>query len=341
MSAPSDTRPVDEHSETNEGLRPSPRGRSPFAFSELGIVIALAAMVIVTGAFHPRFLAFDSLINVGRQAAFFGVMALGMVFLLSMREIDLSVGSIYVLTIIIAADLIQRGLDPWLAAVAGIALGIFLGAINGMLANALQIASIIATLGTLSMYRGLALAITDSRPIGGLPRDHSFFTVVGGSVLGIPMSVWMLFLLTAVLAVVLARTRFGFSVKAVGSNPEAARLAGISIPRTRLAALALTGGLGGLAGMLTLAFFQSGDPTLGQGYELLVIAAAIIGGTSLGGGSGTVIGALLGALTIGVIRSGLIQFGVPPSWSLFATGAVIVAAVTIDGAIRRRRAVHT
>lgn len=338
MSAPTAPAPA-----TAPDERPAPPGRAPrsvwdrLSFSEVGIVVALVTMVAVTGAFHPRFLALDSLVNVGRQAAFFGIMALGMVFLLSMREIDLSVGSIYVLTIVFAAVLIQRGADPWLAALAGVVAGVLLGAFNGVLANALRIPSIIATLGTLSMYRGLAMVLTDSRPIGNLPRDHSFFTVAGGSYLRLPVSVWALLTLTVLLAVAYRRTRFGFVVRAIGSNQEAARLTGMSIERTRLLALALTGGLCGVAGMLTLAFFQSGDPTLGQGYELLIIAAAIIGGTSLAGGSGTVVGALLGALTIGVIRSGLIQFGVTPSWSTFATGAVIVGAVTLDGFIRRRR----
>jgi ribose transport system permease protein len=306
-------------------------------FGEAGILLALLVLVAFIGGFNPEFLAKASLINVGQQAAFFGIMALGMVFLLSMREVDLSVGSLYGLCAVAPAVLMRDGLDPWLAALAGIGLGVALGAVNGLIANALKLPSIIVTLGTLSMFKGITLVISDTRTVTGLPREHAFFEIFGGRLFDIPASIWALVLLTVVLAIVYERTRYGFVVRSIGSNPEAAALTGMSIGRTRLATLMLTGGLCGVAGVLTLAFFQSADPNTGLGYELLVIAAAIIGGTTLAGGTGTVVGALLGALTIGVIRSGLVQFGVTTSWSVFATGAVIVAAVALDVRFRGRR----
>jgi ribose transport system permease protein len=305
---------------------------------ELGAVVALLMLVVVISAFHPDFLSQGSLINVGQQAALYGIMAIGMVFLLSMREIDLSVGAIFAVSLLGGAVLMRNGLDPWLAGVASIVIGIALGAVNGTLTNILGIPSIIVTLGTLSMYRGIGLIIAGGQAIGGLDTNHAFFVSLGGGLVGVPISIWALLVLVALFSVVYTRTRFGIVVRAIGSNEQAARLSGISIRSVRLASLTLTGAFCGLSGMLSLAYFGSADPTIGTGYELQVIASAIIGGTALSGGSGTVFGALLGSLLIAVIQAGLIQFGVNANWSVFGTGAVIVAAVTLDSVIRRQRA---
>jgi ribose transport system permease protein len=151
------------------------------------------------------------------------------------------------------------------------------------------------------------------------------------------VSVWVLVATGIVLTAVLRLTPFGYRVRSIGSNPEAAAFAGISIPRVRVQALVLMGLLGGLAGMLGLAFFQSGDPNVGTGFELQAIAAAVIGGTPLRGGSATVAGAMIGAILLGVVNSGLVYFDVPINWSAFATGAVILAAVALDSLVRRRR----
>ncbi|TDV53835.1 ABC transporter permease [Actinophytocola oryzae] len=305
---------------------------------ELGVIAALVALVGVVGAFHPAFLDPAQLVDVVEQAAFVGILACGMTYLLAMRELDLSVGSTYALSIVGAAILIQNGLNPWLGAAGGVVIGAVLGTVNGIVGEAVRIPSIITTLGTLSLYRGLALAISDGKNVADLPRTHDFFTVVGGDLLGVPVPVWVLVLVALTLTVVLRRTRFGTTVRAIGSNPEAARFSGISLPRTRIKVLALSGALAGLSGMLTLAFFASGDPTIGGGYELQAIAAAIIGGTPLRGGSGTVWGSVLGAVILGTVASGLVYFGVPINWNLFATGVVILLAVAMDSLLRRRRA---
>ena len=309
--------------------------------NEIGVLLALALMVIFIGAFHPDFFSTTSFVNISRQAAFFGIMALGMVFLLAMGEIDLSVGAIYGVSIIGAAMLIRDGWDPWLGATMGILIGVALGAVNGILANGLKISTIVVTLGTLSMFRGLALVLSNGQPIVGLPSNAPFFRIFGGELLGIPAIVWGFAVLTVVLTALFRFTRFGFLVRSIGSNEQAARLSGIRIPRQRLFALMLLGGLCGISGMLTLAFFRSADPSNGIGFELLAIAAAIIGGTGLAGGTGTVFGALLGALVIATITSGLVQFGVTPNWTSFVTGAVIIGAVALDALIRRRRAAAT
>jgi ribose transport system permease protein len=308
------------------------------SYNQLGVLIALLLMVGVVAAFHPTFVSKPSLLNIGQGAALYGIMALGMVFLLSMREIDLSVGSIYGVTITAAALLItSHGWDPWLAAGAGVLMGVALGGLNGVFASALAVPTIIVTLGSLSMYRGLTLVLADGHYVPSMP-ESSFFDIVGGRLLGVPMSVWTFGALTLLLSALYRSTRYGFVVRAIGSNEDAARLSGIPIGRVRLVTLMLMGGLCGIAGMLTLAFFQSADSNLGAGYELLVIAAAIIGGTGLSGGSGSVFGALLGALIISVIQGGLVQLAVDPNWSNFVTGAVIIAAVAVDAVVRRRRA---
>lgn len=305
---------------------------------ELGVIAALVALVLVIGAFHPGFLEWAQLVDVVEQAAFIGILACGTTYLLAMRELDLSVGSAYALSIVGAATLMGSGMNPWLGAVAGVALGGLLGTVNGIICEAVKIPSIITTLGTLSLYRGLALAISDGKNVADLPRTHAFFTVIGGDVLGVPVPVWALLLVALTLTIVLRATRFGNTVRAIGSNPDAALFSGISLSRTRVKVLALSGGLAGLSGMLTLAFFASGDPTIGGGYELQAIAAAIIGGTPLRGGSGTVWGSVLGAVILGTVASGLVWFGVPINWNLFATGVVILLAVALDSVLRRRRA---
>jgi ribose transport system permease protein len=307
-------------------------------FTDLPLILVFVAMVGGVSAFHPEFLNRYSLTNIGTEAAYFGTMALGMVFLLSMREIDLSVGSIFGLTIIVVASLVERGVDPWLAALVGVAVGPILGAVNGLIANALRIQTIIVTLGTLSIYRSLALILSKDQILeNNLPTHDSYFQFLGGSILTVPVSIWMFLVLAGILHVIYRYTRFGFNVRAIGSNPEAARLAGISIPGTRLAALIMQGLLCSVVGVVSFAYLEAGDPVTGTGFELSVIAAAIIGGTSLSGGQGSVFGALIGALIIATITTGLIQFGVTQDWALFATGSAIVAAVALDAFLKRRR----
>jgi ribose transport system permease protein len=301
------------------------------------VLVATVALAVVIGVLHPEFLAWDQIKDVLAQSVYVGILAAGMAFLLSMRELDLSVGSVFGLTLIASGLLMRDGMAPWLAALLGILLGGGAGLVNALLVQVIAIPTIVATLATLSMFRGLALALSDGRQVTGLPTDDSFFTVLGGDALGLPVSVWVLILTGVVLTAVLRLTPFGYRVRSIGSNPEAATFSGISIPRVRVQALVLMGLLGGLAGIVGLAFFQSGDPNVGTGFELQAIAAAIIGGTPLRGGSATVVGAMFGAILLGVVNSGLVYFNVPINWSAFATGAVILAAVSLDSLLRRRR----
>jgi len=303
---------------------------------ETGIVVVLILIVALVALGHPRFVSSQSLTNLTQQSAFFGIMALGVVFLLAMRELDLSVGSNYSVCTIATAVLARDGLNPWVAAVAGILLGAALGAVNALLANRFKLPVIIISLGTLSAYRGLTQVVSHSSPIGGQPVDSSFYRWVGATHLGLPTVVYVFFVLCGVLTFVFRSTRFGYAVRAVGSNEEAARLTGYPIARVRLTVLTLVGALCGLSGVCTLAYFGAADPGVGTGYELTVIAAAIIGGTGLAGGAGSVPGALIGALLISVIAGALTQVGVPADWGQFVTGVVIVTAVGFDALVRRR-----
>jgi ribose transport system permease protein len=302
----------------------------------LSVLVATIALGAFIGIIHPNFLSSTQIRDVLQQSVYVAILASGMAFLLAMREIDLSVGSIFGLTLIIAALFMQSGMNPWLAAVIGIACGGAMGLVNAILVQVIAIPAIVATLATLSMYRGLALALSDGQQVTGLPFGNSFFTFLGGKQLGIPVSVWGMIVVAIVMTVVLRFTPFGYRVRAIGSNPEAATFSGISIPRVRVQALVMMGVLAGIAGIFGLAFFASGEPNIGSGFEFEAIAAAVIGGTSLRGGNATVVGAMIGAILLTEVSAGLVYFNVPQNWSAFATGAVILAAVAIDSLVRLR-----
>jgi ribose transport system permease protein len=306
-------------------------------FESNSVLVATIALAVAIGIFHSNFFAWTEIKNVLQQSVYVGILAAGMAFLISMREIDLSVGSIFGLTVIGTGLLMSHGMNPWLAALIGILIGGASGLLNAVLVQGIAIPTIVATLATLNMFRGLAIAVANGQQVTGVPTGSAFFTKLGGTTLGLPTSVWVLIITAIVLTLVLRFTPFGYRVRSIGSNPEAATFSGISIARVRVQALVLMGALAGLAGILGLAFFESGDPNIGTGFELQAIAAAIIGGTPLRGGSATVIGAIFGAILLSVVSSGLVFFNVPLNWSQFATGAVILAAVSLDSLVRRRR----
>lgn len=305
------------------------------------VLLATVLLVGIVGAAHPTFLRANQLLDILQASTYVGLIAIGMSYLVAMREIDLSVGSQFGLCLITAALLISHGVNTWLAAVLGIAAGAVLGLVNATVVRFVRIPTIVATLATLSVFRGLAVAVTDGQQVVGLPVDDSFFTVLGGNVGGVPVSVIVLIVVALALGVVLHRTPFGYRVLAIGSNPEAAAFAGISVARVRTHVLVLVGALAGLGGVLGLAYFTSGDPNIGMGFELQAIAAAVIGGTPLRGGTATVVGAVCGAVLLNVVASGLTYFSIPANWSAFATGLVILLAVGADSLVRRRREART
>ena len=315
--------------------RPRLRLRLP---EEIGVLVALLVMIAVIGFAKPRFLNPINLFTVLGNTTFQGMLSLGMVFLLAIREIDLSVGWIFNFSAVIAAMLMVAGVDPWLAMLCGVVFGALLGFVNGLLVISLRLPSIIVTLGTFSMFEGLSLVTNNGRPINPPDSKSSYFTLISAKLFGVAPVVAIVFLaLAAALHVLLHWTRFGYRVQAVGSNPEAALLAGIPNAWVRLQTLVLMGAISGLSGSLYVGFRGAIDPQEGSDFVLTVIAAVIIGGTPLSGGYGTVWGAMIGMLIIQVISSGIIFFGIDATWSTFVTGAVIIVAVVLDQLVKFQR----
>ncbi|HST83402.1 MAG TPA: ABC transporter permease [Kineosporiaceae bacterium] len=301
------------------------------------VVLATLLLAGIIGLAHPNFLRANQLLDILQASTYVGLIAGGMSYLVAMREIDLSVGSQFGLCLISTGLLISNGINSWVAAVIGVGIGAILGLTNATIVAYVRIPTIVATLATLSVFRGLAIALTGGQQVVNLPVEDSFFTVLGGEIWNIPVSVIVLLLVAIPLGVALHHTPFGYRVLAIGSNPEAAAFAGISVTRVRMQVLVLVGALAGVGGCLGLAYFTSGDPTIGTGFELQAIAAAVIGGTPLRGGTATIIGAIVGAILLNVVASGLTYFSIPANWSAFATGLVILIAVGIDSLVRRRR----
>ncbi|MFB9838181.1 ABC transporter permease [Actinoallomurus acaciae] len=304
---------------------------------EFGVIGVLVVIVVGVGLFHPDFLRTGNLLSITHNTVYVGLMACGIVFPLAMREVDLSVGGMYAMCMVLGAVLIRDGLSTWLALVVILAVSAVLGALNGVITTYMRLPSFIVTLATAMLLRGAGLALADGKQITDLPQNDSFFTFLGGNTAGVPTAVWISVLLVAALTVLFTRTRFGARVRAIGSNPEAAEFSGLPVIRTRIATLGLSGLMAGVAAVFSLAFFMAGDPTVGQGYELTAIASAIIGGTPLAGGRGSIVGAAAGCLILSVVASALAFFQVPINWTTFATGGVILLAVGADTLLRRIR----
>lgn len=302
-------------------------------------LVALIALVFIVGLTHSRFFASDAVIANVRVAAFVAIIAYGMVLVLAMGEIDLSVGGTYGVAFFVCAKLGSTGhVNMYVAACVAIAVGAALGLANGLLALLFRAPTIIVTLGTYSLYAGLRSVYSGGNSVGqNLPLDSSFFTGLGGDWLGLPVAGWIALVLAAVFTVVLTRSRMGAMIRAVGSNRSAAAFTGIPAARLRVHALIITGALAGLSGVLTLAYASGGDSNTGAGFELQVIAAAIIGGTAITGGGGSVPGALIGALIVATINSGLVFFNVDPLWNNVVTGIVILLAVGTASLVTQRR----
>jgi ribose transport system permease protein len=261
-----------------------------------------------------------------------------MVFVVAIRDIDLSVGWIFNFSAVIGAKTMVAGLDPWLGALVAVGFGAFLGLVNGVLSVRLRIPVIIVTLGTLSAFRGLSLVVNESRAVIPPDKTGTFFALLHVKLFGLIPAVAIAFIVLAILLhLLLHHTRFGYRVQALGSNPDAALLAGIATDRTRILVLVLMGAIAGLTGAMFLGFREAIDPVTGGDYVLPVVAAVIIGGTPLSGGRGTIIGTVVGALIIQVITAGILFLGVDVKWSIFVSGAVIIVAVALDRLVRRQR----
>ena len=298
------------------------QGDRPYA-----LYFAFAILLVVFSFASPWFLSIDNFLNIGRQTALVSIIAIGMTFVIIARQIDLSVGSALALSGMSAALAMAHIGDNWIiGAIAGIGTGAIVGAINGVVVTRLNIPSFLVTLGTLSAARGLALLVTTTRPV--IITNDSFVSLFGeGDIFGVPVPI--IWTLLAVIAgiLLLHYSVFGRQIYAAGGNPTAALYSGINIRRVTTLAFILTGALAGLAALVLSARSHAARPDVVQGLELDVIASVTLGGCSLFGGRGFVLGTLLGSLIIGTLNNGLVLLGVSSSLQLVIKGAIIVAAV--------------
>jgi ribose/xylose/arabinose/galactoside ABC-type transport system permease subunit len=292
-------------------------------------IVVLAVLSAVMAVLSSAFLSVSNVLNILLSTSVFGVLAIGMTFVISSAGIDLSVGSILALSGVVGAILTSNLDWPWWIGILGcLATGAATGAVNGFLITKGAIPPFIVTLGMLGVARGLALVLSDGVSIYGLAPEMTWLGQ--GRPFGVPVPVVVLLLTALVAHVVLAHTRFGIYAQVIGDNEGAARAMGVRVERMKVLLYALSGLLSGLAGLLFAARINSGEPTAGLSYELTAITATILGGTNLFGGRGSVAGTLIGALIMGVLQNGLNLLAVRPFYQQIAIGAVLILAVWLD-----------
>ncbi len=295
---------------------------------EFSIFLMLIAVAVYLSFANEYFLSQRNLMNVGRQGAVVAIVALGQALVIIARGIDLSVGSVIGLSAVCAALTLQFTGSDILALSAGLATGLAAGVLNGLMVTRFRINPFIATLGMLSIARGIALLMT-----GGIPVTFAGWAEVlgAGRIFDIPVSVILMVVLSALVHVFATRSVTGREIFAVGDNPKAARLAGIDTVRIRMFVFGFCGLLAGLGGIILAGNLASADPNLGMGYELDVIAAVILGGTALSGGRGSIIGVFIGAMLMALLNNAFVLLGISAYWQVVTKGLIIILAVGIDG----------
>lgn len=296
--------------------------------------VTLIALFILLAIASPNFLTVTNLSSVVRQTAVINIVALGMTVIIIAGGIDLSVGSILALAGLLGTMQMQNHQPIWIAMLVGIAAGTLAGLANGLMVTRLKINPFIVTLGTMGIYRGMALIISKGLPVHDIPPSFAFLG--DGNLLHVPFVLWILLFCAIVIHVLLEHTRLGRYAFSIGSNPEAAYYAGVPVAFVTMAVFAIGGLLTGLAGMIEASRLMTGQPTGGQGYELTAIAAVVIGGGSLRGGEGGVVGTLIGAFIMGLLSNGSDLLGTNPYWQQVIIGGVIILAVSFDE-LRKRR----
>ncbi len=299
---------------------------------EYGIAVVLLIEILLFALLSPYFFTADNILNISLQTSIIAIIAVGMTFVILTAGIDLSVGALVAFTgVIVSSILLMNVSFPvalLLATSAGLLIGATSGAIAGVFITKLKITPFIVTLALMTIWRGAAFMYTDGRPVWGLPEQFSFLG--SGRVAGIPVPTIIMIVIYVIAYIILNRTRFGRYVYAVGGNAEAARLSGVHTDRIILGVYVICGVLASLSGVLLSSRMNSGQPNAGLMYELDVIAAVVVGGTSLFGGRGSVIGTFIGAMLIGVLRNGLNLLNVSSYVQMILLGVVILSAVLLD-----------
>ena len=301
---------------------------------QLGTLSGLLVLVVALWILTPHFLTISNLLNVAEQATIIAIIAVGMTFVIITGGIDLSVGSVLAFSGVVMASSLQSGVPLPFALMIGLGVGLLCGVVNGLLITIGRLPPFIATLGMMSVARGAALMFTEGRPISGF--SEGFRSIATGEILRIPAPVVIMIVVYVIAHFVLKRTKLGRYTYAIGGNEEAALLSGINVRLNKTLVYGIAGLLSGLAAILLTARLNSAQPIAGMSYELDAIAATVIGGTSLLGGEGTISGTLIGALIMAVLRNGLNLLSVSSFFQQVVIGSVIILAVLIDMALKRR-----
>ncbi len=313
---------------------------------ENGAYIALVLLVIVISCISPEFRTADNLLNLMRQAAFNGLIAFGMTCVILSDGIDLSVGSTYALSAIICAEMLVNGIHPVLAVIIALILGVLLGVVSGVLVTIGRLQPFIATLITMTAYRGLAQIITNAMPISRLAASCEteggafFFQALGKGSLefgpasnpwfSIPLPAIIFVLALVIFHFILTKTTFGRRIYATGSNAKCAKLVGVNTTKTKISVYAISGFMSALAGIMMISRLDSAQSTMGSGFELDAIAAVALGGTSMSGGRGRIMGTFAGVLIIAVLNNGLNLLGISSYYQEVIKAIVILVAVLSD-----------
>ncbi len=295
---------------------------------EIGIIIPIALLIIIAQIINPVFLKADNIINILRSTGFTLITGIGMTLVFISGGLDLSVGSVLAVGSIATTLAISRGVPIVLAIFIGLAIGLVLGMINGLIIIKFRIPPLMMTLGMYYMARGLVLIFTEGKPVYPLP--DAFQLLEQTFIVGIPIIVIISIVLIAIFQFILNRTVFGRELYAVGGNKEAARICGINIGKITFLAYAITGMLAAFTGILVASRLGTGQPNIGLGHELTVIAAVIIGGTSISGGTGTIVGTALGALFMSILSNSMTIMRISVYWQNFVIGVILVVAVILD-----------
>lgn len=320
---------VNEQEKTESSKRDYWKEKAGQILSKYGMLFILIALVALMAALSPTFFTSGNLLNIVRQMSIVGIVAIGVTMIIITTGIDLSSGSVIALTSVIVASVAQVDSYPVLFAVAiGLGIGLLCGLINGSIIAKGKIAPFIVTLGMMTAARGAALLYSGGKPIGGLSESFKF--IGQGSLFGIPVPIIIFAAVAVISYILLNKTKFGKYVYAIGGNEQAAIIAGVNVTKYKILIYGYAGLLSGLAGIILTSRIASGQPTAGVMYELDAIAAAVIGGTSLAGGIGTIGGTVIGALIIGVMNNGLDLLNVSSYWQQILKGAIITVAVLID-----------
>ncbi|WP_032093415.1 ribose ABC transporter permease [Necropsobacter rosorum] len=302
-------------------------------------IIALLLLILIVSLINPDFFSLDNLLNILRQTSVNAIIAVGMTFVILIAGIDLSVGSILALTGAVAASMVSAELSLWLVIPTVLLFGTLLGATSGVIVAKGKVQAFIATLVTMTLLRGVTMVYTDGRPIStGFSEAADGFAYLGtGYLAGIPLPIWLMALVFAAAWYILKHMKIGRYIYALGGNEAATQLSGINVNRVKVFVFAVSGLLSALAGLIVTARLSSAQPTAGVSYELDAIAAVVVGGTSLMGGKGRVMGTLIGALIIGFLNNALNLLDISSYYQMIAKALVILAAVLADNYLGSRK----